>query len=561
MKRREVIIAGMCAGGAGLAAAFSPRRLWAAGETLDTAYLNASIWTGVPGAPQAAALGIRGNRIAAVGAEAVRAAIGPATRTVDLEGAFVMPGVIDNHTHFLRASHGLSQADLRLASSREEVVRMITESASRLPEGAWLEGGNWDEQRWGGELPTHEWIDAATPNTPVAVVRTDLHTMLLNSLAMKLAGIDRDTEAPPGGVILKDAAGEPTGIVKDAAMDLVERAIPAPTEADIDAAIRRGIEHGLSLGVTQVHVKELDWVTQHALRRLRARGETDMRFYSFVPLPDWERMNQLVREEGRGDDWVRWGGLKGVVDGSLGSRTALFHEPYTDDPSTRGITMVDLDELREWISAADGEGLQLAVHAIGDKANDLLLDMFAAAVERNGPRDRRFLVEHAQHVRPDQIPRFTKLSVIPSVQPFHAIDDGRWAVKRIGPERLHGTYAFKSFLDSGARLSFGSDWPVAPLDPRTGIAAAVLRQTVDGANPGGWIPEEKIPVEAALHAYTTTNAYAGFQEDRLGRIAPGMLADFVVLAENLLTVDPARITDVQVLRTVVDGRARYDVLG
>lgn len=253
--------------------------------------------------------------------------------------------------------------------------------------------------------------------------------------------------------------------------------------------------------------------------------------------------------------------VKGLLDGSLGSRTALFHEPYTDDPSTSGITMVELDDLREWILAADAHGLQLAVHAIGDRANDLLLDMFEAAVERNGARDRRFIIEHAQHVRPDQIPRFAKLDVIPSVQPYHAIDDGRWAVNRIGPERLHGTYAFKSFLDAGARLSFGSDWPVAPLDPLTGIDAAVLRRTIDDANPDGWIPEEKVSVEAALSAYTSANAYAGFQEDRLGRIAPGMLADFTVLAEDLLAIEPARIRDVQVLRTVVDGRERFDRLG
>jgi hypothetical protein len=562
MNRRELILSTLGAGlGAGFAAAVLPRFLWAAGDPLDTAYLNASIWTGVPNAPHANALGIRGNRIAAVGEEAVRAAIGPKTRTVDLAGAFVVPGFIDNHTHFLRSSQGLAQADLRLASTREELASLIAASAAKLPEGAWLLGGNWDEQRWGGELPTREWIDSVTPNTPVAVVRTDQHSTLLNSLALKLAGIDRHTVAPPGGVIIKDANGEPTGIVKDAARDLVDHAIPEPTDADIDAAMRQGIEYGLSLGLTQIHIKEVDWATHHSLRRLRLQGEPGMRFYSYVPLPDWERIAALVQAEGRGDDWVRWGGMKGLVDGSLGSRTALFHEPYTDDPSTSGITMFPLEDLREWIFAADGAGLQLAIHAIGDQANDWTLDTFAATIERNGPRDRRFLIEHAQHVRPASIPRFAQLSVIPSVQPFHAIDDGRWAVNRIGPERLHGTYAFKSFLDAGARLSFGSDWPVAPLDPLTGIDAAVLRRTVDGANPGGWIPEEKISVDAALHAYTTANAYAGFQEDRLGRIAPGLLADFAVLDANLLTIDPDRITQAKVLHTVVDGKVRFDRLG
>ncbi|MDX1556822.1 MAG: amidohydrolase, partial [Xanthomonadales bacterium] len=384
--------------------------------------------------------------------------------------------------------------------------------------------------------------------------------MLLNSLAMQLAGITRDTPVPPGGEILKDADGEPIGIVKDTAKNLVYSVIPKPGDADIDAAIREGIAYGLSQGVTQVHVKEKDWVTQHSLRRIRAAGETDMRFYSYVPLADWQELASLVEEEGRGDDWVRWGGLKGYVDGSLGSRTALFAEPYLDDPSTRGFTVNDLDDLQGWITDADRIGLQLAVHAIGDEANSKLLDMFAATIARNGPRDRRSMIEHAQHVDPVDFPRFAELDVIPSMQPFHAIDDGRWAVNRIGPERLHGTYAFKSLADHGALMSFGSDWPVAPLNPMTGIVAAVLRQTVDGANPDGWIPEEKMAVEAALVAYTVNNAYAGFQDDRLGVIAPGMLADFVVLDRDPTAIAPIELTSTQVLRTVVDGVPRYDTL-
>lgn len=553
MNRRELI-------GAAVSAAFFPCWLRAQGTPLDAAYVNASVWTGVPGAVRPSALGVFGNRIAAVGEDAVRAASGRATEIIDLDGAFVVPGFIDNHTHFLRASQGFSQVDLLDAGTPREFISIIAEAAGKLPQGQWLQGGNWDEQRWGGDLPTRHWIDAVTPDTPVAVLRTDLHMMLLNSLALRLSGIDRDTADPPGGVILRDDAGEPTGIVKDAAKEYVLRVIPAPTEQEIDRAMREGIEYGLSLGVTQVHVKALDWVAHHSLRRLRARGETDMRFYSYVPLSDWEELAALVSEEGRGDDWVRWGGAKGLVDGSLGSRTALFHEAYTDDPDNRGITVVDLADLRARIGAADRRGLQIAVHAIGDQANDLLLDMFADVIRENGKRDRRFLIEHAQHVRPGRIERFAELGVIPSMQPFHAIDDGRWAAKRIGRERLDGTYAFKSMLDAGACLSFGSDWPVAPLNPLTGIEAAVLRRTTDGANPEGWLPEQKLSVEESLRAYTVANAYAGMQEDRLGRIRPGMLADFVVLADDLLRIDPARISKAAVLRTVVDGRVRFDVL-
>lgn len=555
MNRRDLLRAGAAAGAA---AWLAPGSLLAAREqTLDTAWINASVWSGAGGRSMPGAIGTIGNRIAAVGKDAVQAATGSRTRVIDLEGAFVTPGFIDNHTHFLRASQALSRPDLRQAETPEEFRRMIGEAARELPPGKWVLGGNWDEQRWGGELPTRQWIDPVTGSTPVAVVRSDQHMMLLNTVAMKLAGIDANTPSPPGGLIIKDENGEPTGIVKDAAKDLVERVIPKPTDRDIEAAIADGIEHGLKLGVTQVHVKELDWVTHDALRRLRERGPTGMRFYSFVPLPDWERMNRIVAEEGRGDDWVRWGGVKGLVDGSLGSRTALFYEPYSDAPDERGITVTDLENLADGILAADRHGLHLSVHAIGDRANDMLLDMYAEVARKNGKRDRRYTIEHAQHLRRSAIPRFAELGVIPSVQPYHAIDDGRWAVERIGEERLEGTYAFNSLLEEGASLTFGSDWPVAPIDPRTGVEAAVLRQTIDGANPGGWLPDEKLTVEEALRAYTVTNAFAGFQDDRLGRIEPGYIADFVVFGADLFDVEPASITEVPILRTVVDGIERY----
>ena len=553
LNRRDVLKAGVAASAAGLL----PRSLPAADQRLEVAWINATVWDGLGDAVPGSALGTAGNRIVAVGGDAVAAGIGPKTRVVDLDGAFVMPGFIDNHTHFLRASQALSRPDLRQAKTPAAFRQMIGRSAAQLAEGQWVLGGNWDEQLWGGELPTRHWIDPVTGATPVAVVRSDQHMMLLNTVAMKLAGIDRHTPDPPGGLIVRDGQGEPTGIVKDAAKQLVLRVVPEPTDRDIEAAIAEGAEHGLGLGVTQVHVKALDWVTHDALRRMRARDETGMRFYSFVPLQDWERMHRLVAEEGRGDDWVRWGGMKGLVDGSLGSRTALFHDPYHDAPDESGITVTDPADLEEWILAADRAGLHLSVHAIGDLANEMLLDMYARTIAKNGPRDRRFLVEHAQHLEPSSVPRFAELGVIPAMQPYHAIDDGRWAVKRIGEERLDGTYAFRSLLEAGARLSFGSDWPVAPLDPRTGIEAAVLRRTIDGANPDGWLPGQKLAVEEALRAYTATNAYAGFQEDRLGRILPGFLADFVVLGANLFETDPTAIHEAPILRTVVDGVQRY----
>nr|WP_294813301.1 amidohydrolase [uncultured Sphingomonas sp.] len=551
--RRTVLGAGLSAG----AAMLTTRAAWAAATELDLAYVNARVWTGVKGAPRSDAIGLVGNRIASLGSAAIRAGTGRKTRTIDLGGAFLMPGFIDNHTHFLRGSATLSQPSLRDAATPKEFTRRIAEAAKALPAGEWLLGGAWDEQLWGGELPKREWIDAATPNTPVAVARLDLHMYLCNALALKLAGITRDTPDPPGGVIVRDAKGEPTGIVKDGAKDLIERAIPALTDAQIDRTLDAGAAHALSKGVTQVHVTELDWITHKALRRRHHSSPLPMRFYSFVPLKDWEKMAAEVKADGRGDDWVRWGAMKGLMDGSLGSRTALFREPYSDDPATHGIALDTPEKMEEWISGADAAGLHCTTHAIGDLANSELLDIYARVAKAHGVRDRRFRIEHAQHLSPANIPRFAAQNVLASVQPYHAIDDGRWAVKRIGEKRLRGTYAFRSLIDSGAHVSFGSDFPVAPIDPLTGVAAAVLRETIDGANPRGWLPEERVTMEQALHAYTAANAYAGFQEDRLGTLEPGKIADFAVLDRDLLTEDPEKTTSTKVLRTVVDGKQRF----
>lgn len=541
----------------GAATLVAPRMLLAAAAELDTAYINGRVWTGVSGAPMGTAVGIVGSRIAAVDESAVRRKIGKRTRVVDLKGAFVVPGFVDGHTHFLLAAATLTPPDLRQARTREEFTRRVGEAARQLPPGEWMRGGSWDAELWGGELPTRQWIDAVTPQTPVALARLDQHMWLVNSLGLRLAGIDRNTPEPAGGRIVRDAAGEPTGIVIDTGQGLVGRVIPPLSAAAVEKMMRVGIQHGLRNGVTQAHSMGLDWDTHNALLRLRAKGETDMRFFSFVPLSDWQKMADIVKREGRGDDWVRWGGMKGLADGSLGSRTALFHRPYDDAPGSRGIRVNTLEHLREWVLQADRSNLNVSVHAIGDEANDDILDLYADIAKTNGPRDRRFRVEHAQHLTPAAIPRFARQQVIASVQPYHAIDDGRWAIQRVGAERLKGTYAFKSLLDSGARVCFGSDWPVAPFAPLTGIAAAVLRQTIDGANPGGWLPEQRITVEQALIAYTATNAYAGFQEDRLGRLVPGYLADLVVLDKDLLRVDPQQIPSATVLRTVVDGKERF----
>ncbi len=523
---------------------------------LDIALVNAQVWTGERGT-LSDAVGIAGNRIAALGDRAVRSVIGRGTRVIDCGGAFVMPSFTDCHTHFLRGAPMLTQPDLLEVRSRAEFVERIGAAVRDMPAGQWLTGGPWDEQRMGGELPRKDWVDAVSPDTPIAIPRTDLHSLFLNSAALRQVGITRDTPDIPGGVIVRDERGEPTGVLKDNATTRVFAAIPPPTEALTDRHMRRGIEHALSKGVSQVHNTEIDWSVQDAARRLRRAGPTGLRFNSFVPLADWERMAALIKAEGRGDDWVRWGSLKCVSDGSLGARTARFHQPYIDDPTTRGVWTTRVEDMRDWIPAADAAGMPITTHAIGDEANDVVLDIYADTARRNGARERRFRIEHAQHLSPGAWQRMARQKVIASVQPYHAIDDGRWAVKRIGEERLTRTYAFRTMLDAGVTVCFGSDWPVAPIDPLTGIDAAVRRQTIDGANPNGWHPEQRILVEAALTGYTRTAAFAGFQEDRLGRIAPGYLADIVVLDRNLLTAAPDQYLKTSVLRTFVDGQERF----
>lgn len=543
--------------GAGTAAAAMTRAAFAAEGDLDAAYLNANVWTGAGPAVRTDAIGVKGDRIATIGAAAVRARAGKRTRVIDLQGAFVTPGFIDPHVHFVMASTMLSQPSLRDAANPKEFVERIATAAKALPKGQWLEGGNWDQDHWGGEMPHRKWVDAVTPDTPVAVVRYDLHMMFLNSLALKLAGIDRNTVAPPGGVIEKDADGELTGIIKDSAKDLVLRAIGTPTPEQIDAVTRKGIELALSKGVTQVHPTELETISFDSTRRLRAKGETGLRFRHYLPLKDWEAQAALIASEGRGDDWVQWGACKVVFDGSLGSRTARFYEPYLDEPGTRGVIVTDPADLRRWIEGADKAGLQVTAHAIGDEANDIVLDTFAAVAKGNGPRDRRFRVEHVQHMTPVSIPRFKAQDVIASVQPYHAIDDGRWAVRRIGEKRLETSFAFGSLVRSGAHVCMGSDWPVAPLDPLTGLEAAVDRETIDGKNPLGWYPEQRITLAQAMRCYTREGAYAGFNDQKMGLIAPGFLADFVVWDSDFFAIDPHALSKARVLRTIVGGIQRF----
>jgi len=528
----------------------------------DLVILGAKIWTGNPRQPYAEALAIGGERILAVGASAdVRTMMGPKTQVLELKGRLVLPGFIDNHTHFVNGGFQLLSVDLRDARDPQEFARRIAERAKALPPGRWITGGNWDHELWpGAPLPRKEWIDPYTPNTPVFVTRLDGHMGLANSLALRQAGITRETPDPPGGTIVRDPqTGEPTGILKDAAMSLVYRVIPEPSDREYDEALRAALREAARFGVTSIQ-DITEWAHWPVYRRARERGELTVRVYARTPITQWERQRDLVAREGAGDEWLRLGGFKGFVDGSLGSTTALFFEPYTDAPHTNGLLhsqMFPEGIMKQRIAAADRAGFQCSIHAIGDKANALVLDIFEEVVRENGPRDRRFRIEHAQHLRPQDIPRMARLGVIASMQPYHAIDDGRWAEKRIGRERCKTTYAFRSLLDAGVRVTFGSDWTVAPLNPLLGIYAAVTRRTLDGKNPNGWFPEQKITVEEAVRAYTVSGAYAEFAEHQKGSLEVGKLADLVVLSRDIFTIPPDEIPQVEVLLTIVGGKIVY----
>lgn len=536
-------------------------------EMADLILLNGSIWTANPAQPWAEAVAVDGDRILRVGRTAeIKRLGGKKTRVIDLAGSLALPGFIDSHTHFLEGGFSLSSIQLRDVTSREQFVKRVEEKAGELKKGDWILHGNWDHQQFSPpELPRKEWVDGVSSQNPVCVCRYDEHIALANSLALSIGGITKDTESPPGGEIQKDpVTGEPTGILRDAAMDLVMRHIPPPSTAmDLDAA-EAALRHAGELGVTSLNDMadgSSFAASLAAYQELLRTNRLTARINLYVPIDKLDAVEKLGLRSPFGNDRLSIGGLKGFADGGLGASTAYFFEPFSDNPRNYGLLapqMFPEGIMEERILRADRAGLQVAIHAIGDRANSLILDIFEKIEAQNGKRDRRWRIEHAQHLRPADIARFGKLGVIASVQPFHAIDDGRWAEAKIGKERCRTTYAFKSLLDGGAVLALGSDWPVAPLDPLAGICAAVARQTTDGKNPDGWFPEQKIPLEEALKGFTVNGAYAGFSEGIKGSLEAGKLADIVVLDTDLFKVPPDRVKDVRALLTIVGGEVVFD---
>jgi predicted amidohydrolase YtcJ len=528
---------------------------------------HAKIWTVDAANPKGQAVAVLRDRIVAVGTDAdVEGWRGSQTRVIDAAGKLVLPGFNDAHCHFLSGGFQLDAVELNDVTNAEEFARRIGERAKITPKGQWILGGNWDETKWTpAEFPTKELIDLLTRDVPVYVSRYDGHMGLANSAALRAAGITAQIADPPGGVILRDAGGDPTGALKDAAQDLMLKAIPSlTTEQRLHLALR-ALAHAASLGVTSCQNMDDDdnqsYGDLQAFSLLQEQGKLTMRLYVAPSIVDWEDQAKIGVRHAFGSSFLRIGALKGYADGSLGARTAYFFEPFTDTPGNRGLLTGQMQPpalMRDRMLKADAAGLQLCTHAIGDQGISIILDFYADIAKVHGPADRRFRIEHAQHMAAKDFDRFAQLGVIASMQPYHAIDDGRWAEKRIGHDRASRTYAFRTFLDHGVRLAFGTDWPVAPLNPMLGLYAAVTRATLDGKNPNGWFPEQKLTVAEAVQAYTVGSAYAEFQENEKGSIAVGKLADLVILSDDLFTIDPVKIRDVKVLKTFVGGKLVWD---
>ena len=534
--------------------------LSACGSRADIVIEGGPVWTGLStGRGQPGAVAIAGGKILAIGDSAeIARYVGSRTQVLQAHGGLIMPGLADGHTHFIAGGFQLASVNLRDAATPQEFVRRLREYASHLKPGEWILGGDWDHTLWrGAPLPHHEWIDSVTPNNPVFISRLDGHMALANAAAMRAAKITSATRDPVGGEIPREAHGEPIGIFKDNAEGLIDAAIPAPSAEQEDSALSRALVHAASLGVTATGNMSASWANLAAYQRMEHAGRMTLRVSLYLPLEDWRTVADSVRQHGAGDDWVQIGGVKGYIDGSAGSRTAFFFEPFSDSAGYRGLMRQPESDMRAWVGAADSAGLQIAVHAIGDRANAIILAIYDSVARAHGPRDRRLRVEHAQHLRPQEIPLFGARRVVPSMQPYHAIDDGRWVEQRIGPERIKTTYAFRTLLDTDAPLAFGSDWTVAPLNPMLGVYAAVTRRTLDGKNPNGWVPDQKITVGEALRAYTHGNAWATFNEQKWGTLAAGRFADVVVLDHDPFAVPAESLGTIKPRYTIVGGRVVY----
>ena len=541
----------------------------------DLILTNARIYTGLAAQPWAKAIAIRGENIVAIASEdadgQVKRWSGPKSRVIDLHGQFVMPGFNDAHVHLAAGAYRKLEVDLSGCQSLADMQKRVRERLKDLAPGEWIIGPGWDHTLWPEKkFPTRRDLDAISTEHPMFLQRTDGHVAVVNSRALEIAGITRATPDPPGGRIGRDpATGEPTGmLLEDAAMNLVFGRIPEYTEAQRRRSFALVMEEASQYGVTSLQDNSVlfpgdsnnyGWKNYLVLEQLRSEGKLKVRITEWLPFSfPLERLEEMRRAGGTSDPWLKTGALKLVLDGSLGSRTAALLAPYSDDPATSGILRLDPAEVMQKAVERDRAGFQLAFHAIGDRGNRVALDAFAAAAAANGPRERRDRIEHAQVVASGDFARFASLGVVASMQPSHAIDDERWAAERLGPERVKGAYAWHTMEENGVHLAFGTDYPVESINPLRGIYACVTRELPEGGPPGGWQPQEKLPMEDCLRAYTAGSAYAEFEEKQKGTIAPGMLADIVVFPGDITRVPPRELLRMPVVMTIVGGRIGYE---
>ncbi|XP_078178771.1 amidohydrolase family isoform X1 [Carex rostrata] len=561
------------AGVALLAIAFLPSfnpfwSSWRKGrQVAEMVVLNATIYTSDASLPFAEAMAVRNGRILGVGNySTIQGFIGDGTHKLNLNGKVVLPGFIDSHVHLIFGGLQLMRVKVGGIRNKEDFVSKVEEAVKEKSPGQWILGGGWNIDLWGGGYPEASWLDGVSPQNPVWLSRMDGHMGVANSLALKIAGITRDTLDPVGGAITKNFNGEPNGLLVDSAMKLVLSKIPEVSVEETRAALFLANRHALLRGVTTMvdmgrffpgaSVEDSWQDLSEVYEWADSLGKMMARVYLFFPMATWSRLAELIREKGwRLSQWIYLGGVKAFADGSLGSNSALFHEPYEDDPSNNGIQIVDIDWLANATLHSDKSGLQVAIHAIGDKANDMVLDMYRSVISENGVRDRRFRIEHAQHLLPSTASRFGQETIIPSVQPDHMLDDAGAAEKKIGTKRaLEGSYIFQSLLDGGAPLAFGSDWPVTDINPLRAIKTAIYRKPPGWDN--AWIPTERISLDDALKAHTISAAHACFLDQELGSLSPGKYADFVVLPANSWAEFAQNLSDF-VSATYVNGKQAY----
>ena len=525
-------------------------------EIADTIYFNGNIYTGNKGDTRKNYIATKNNLILELGIDNYSHLIGNHTKLIDLKNNFLLPGFIDNHTHFIYGGTTLYNISLQNSFSKNDFIDSFRQYISNINNGQWIQGGNWDHENWGGLMPDKSWIDSLTNNFPVLVSRVDGHMALANSKALEKANINENTPNPVGGEIVKDInTGIPTGILKDTAIDIVRKLIPKQSNSEQDSILKTSMNYASSQGITQIH----DMATWDDLQTFRRnKDKLTLRIKAYTWYEDWEKLIGLINTHGVGDDILRWDGIKAMIDGSLGSRTAWMHNHYLDDKSTNGIMRIkDTNSFKDMMKILDEKGIQLAIHAIGDKANDWIINQSMNLNKINGLIDRRIRIEHAQHLTNDAIKKIINNNIIPSMQPYGCIDDTRWMHKRISSDLMSRTYIFKTFIDNNVNLTFGSDWDVTPLNPLLGIYAAVTRKTLDGSNPEGWNPEQKLTVEEAIACYTNNNSYAVFSEDKLGVLQKDMFADFVVLSKDITSIEVDDILKTTVLKTIYNGKEVY----